>query len=114
MTRDAVRNVAKGQIWSGAAAKANGLVDKLGGLLTAVEVLRPLAKIAPDALVSVEQYPSSSDKIQAAINRLMGVDDSASLSSPLARLLRIAGPLLAAIDAADGPAPDERLRAPLP
>ena len=114
MTREAVRAVAKGQIWSGAAAKANGLVDKLGGLLTAVDLLRPLAKIGPDALVSVEQYPNNGDQLQAAINRLLGIDNRAELALPLARLLRIAGPLLIAIDEATGPAPDERLRAPLP
>ena len=40
-----------------AEAKQNGLVDQLGGLMTAVDLLRPLAKIAPDAQVSVEPYP---------------------------------------------------------
>ncbi len=114
MNKDAVRAVAKGQIWSGAAAKANGLVDKLGGLLTAVDLLRPLAKIGPDALVSIEQYPNQGDRLQAAIDRLLGTSSSAEIASPLARLLRIAGPLLLTIDEATGPTRDERLRAPLP
>jgi protease-4 len=114
MTKEAVRAVAKGQIWSGLAAKENGLVDKLGGLLTAVDLLRPLAKIGPDAAVSIEQYPNKSDRLQAAIGRLLGTGADAELAMPLTRFLRIAGPLLSAIDAATGPSSDERLRAPLP
>jgi protease IV len=114
MSKEAVRAVAKGQIWSGAAAKENGLVDKLGGLLTAVEVLRPLAKIGPDAPVALEQYPGNIDRLRAAINRFLGIDGNSELSAPLTRFLKLAGPLLSAIDAATGPAPDERLRAPLP
>jgi protease IV len=114
MSKAAVRAVAKGQIWSGTAAKENGLVDKLGGLLTAVELLRPLAKIGPDAPVVLEQYPNNNDRLQAAINRLLGIGGNAEVASPLTRFLRLAGPLLSAIDAAAGPTPDERLRAPLP
>src|SRR5262249_19333019 len=94
MNKDAVRAVAKGQVWSGAAARQNGLVDKMGGLLTAVAVLRPLAKIGPDAQVLVEEYPSSNDRIQAAIAKLLGVDSTNLLSPSLVRLLKVAGPLL--------------------
>ena len=114
MSKEAVRAVAKGQIWSGMAAKENGLVDKLGGLLTAVELLRPLAKIGPGAPVALEQYPNKTDRLQAAIAHLLGIGSNAELASPLTRFLRIAGPLLSAIDGAIGSAPDERLRAPLP
>ncbi|HYL59070.1 MAG TPA: signal peptide peptidase SppA, partial [Candidatus Acidoferrales bacterium] len=38
--------IAKGRIWSGLAAKANGLVDEIGGLGKAVEIARTRAKIA--------------------------------------------------------------------
>ena len=98
MSKEAVEAVAKGQVWSGAAAKQNGLVDQLGGLMTAVDLLRPLAKIAPDAQVSIEPYPNSADKLQAAIARLMGTGADAETSVSLTRLLRVAGPLLTALD----------------
>ena len=114
MSKDAVRAVAKGQIWSGTAAKQNGLVDKLGGLMTAVEVLRPLAKIGPDEAVRIEPYPNPSERIQAVIAKLLGVESTSVLSPSMLRLLKIAGPLLNAIDIATNPAADERLRAPLP
>src|SRR5262249_15577936 len=114
MTGDAVEAVAKGQVWSGSAAKQNGLVDQLGGLMTAVAVLRPLAKIAPDAQVSLEKYPATSDQLQAFFARLMGKGDDAQNSASLARLLRVAGPLIQALDIATRPTADERLRAPVP
>src|SRR5260370_6487584 len=46
---DAVRAeaVARGRIWSGLAAQANGLVDALGGMARAIELAREKAKIAP-------------------------------------------------------------------
>ncbi len=114
MSADAIEAVAKGQVWSGTAAKQNGLVDQLGGLMTAIDVLRPLAKIAPDAQISIEKYPAASDRLQAVIARLMGAGDDAQNSAALARLLRVAGPLIQALDIATRPAADERLRAPVP
>jgi protease-4 len=39
--------VARGRVWSGAAAAANGLVDELGGMARAVEVAREKARLAP-------------------------------------------------------------------
>jgi len=114
LSKQAVEAVAKGQVWSGAAAKQNGLVDRLGGLMTAVELLRPLAKIAPDTQVAIEPYPSKSDRLQAAIARLLGTSNDTESTASLTRLLRLAGPLLSALDVATNPAADERLRAPLP
>ena len=38
LTPDKVEEVAKGQIWSGADAKARGLVDELGGLAMAIKL----------------------------------------------------------------------------
>ena len=39
--------VARGRVWSGAAAAGNGLVDELGGLERAVELAREKAKLEP-------------------------------------------------------------------
>jgi protease-4 len=52
--------VAKGRVWSGAAAKERGLVDELGGLAKAVEVARDRAGIKPaeaHELCPVPRYP---------------------------------------------------------
>jgi len=56
LTREEVLHVAEGRVWTGEAAASNGLVDRLGGLETAIEEVRALggeaAKQADIALVS--------------------------------------------------------------
>ena len=49
MTRDAVHEVAKGRVWTGADAANIGLVDTLGGLRDAVRVARERAGLPTDA-----------------------------------------------------------------
>ena len=44
----------------------------------------------------------------------MGTSNDTQNAASLTRLLRLAGPLLSALDVATNPAADERLRAPLP
>jgi signal peptide peptidase SppA len=39
--------VARGRVWSGTAASANGLVDTLGGMSRAIELAREKARLAP-------------------------------------------------------------------
>ncbi len=48
LDRDAVRDVAQGQIWSGSDALERGLVDELGGLRTAVSAALAAAGYSPD------------------------------------------------------------------
>src|SRR5262249_9797499 len=57
MPADRVRAVAKGQVWSGADARANGLVDELGGYMTALKLARAAAHIADDAPVDLVEFP---------------------------------------------------------
>ncbi len=52
-----VREVAKGRVWSGADAKARGLVDTLGGFWTAVGEAKKLAKIDAGERVTFVTYP---------------------------------------------------------
>jgi len=49
MTRDAVHEVARGRVWTGADAAERGLVDELGGLRRAVEIARERSGLPPDA-----------------------------------------------------------------
>src|ERR1019366_4112991 len=51
MTSDAVREVARGRVWTGADALERGLVDELGGLRRAAEIARERAGLAPGAPV---------------------------------------------------------------
>ncbi len=55
MERDAVHEIAQGRVWTGADAKARGLVDEIGGLEQALAEARTLAGV--DAGVELEVYP---------------------------------------------------------
>ena len=52
-----IEPIAQGRVWMGDQAKANGLVDELGGLDRAVEMVRQKAGIAASAKVSLVLYP---------------------------------------------------------
>lgn len=57
---EAVEQVARGRVWTGADALERGLVDELGGLRTAIKRAKALAGIDQDTRVEVENLPSSS------------------------------------------------------
>ncbi|QDH79934.1 signal peptide peptidase SppA [Echinicola soli] len=48
MSKDAVKEVASGRVWSGLQAKENGLVDVLGGLDDAIQIAASKANIGED------------------------------------------------------------------
>jgi protease-4 len=56
MTEEQVEAVAQGRVWTGLAAKENGLIDRIGGLEDAVMIARELAGISPDDQVDVQEY----------------------------------------------------------
>ncbi|GLU46687.1 signal peptide peptidase SppA [Nocardiopsis ansamitocini] len=102
MTREQVHEVARGRVWTGKDALANGLVDRLGGLETAVRLARDkggLARLAP-----VRHYPrpnplerlipaeSSEDRTAVAGVRLNAWGPLAEVSARLG--LPAAGPLV--------------------
>ncbi len=49
MTAERMHELAKGRVWTGADAKANGLVDELGGLYKAAEIARVRSGLPADA-----------------------------------------------------------------
>ena len=49
--------VARGRIWSGEQAKANGLIDAIGGYNEAISKAIELSSIDPDKPLKVEFYP---------------------------------------------------------
>jgi ClpP class serine protease len=48
--------LAQGRVWTGVAAKQNGLVDRIGGLHEAIQLARELAKIGLKDEVEVVEY----------------------------------------------------------
>lgn len=55
---EAVNEIARGRVWTGAQGKERGLVDEFGGLDRAVEVAKELAKIPADKGVRRVVYPA--------------------------------------------------------
>jgi protease IV len=54
---DTVEPLAQGRVWLGAQAKQNGLVDELGGLDRAIEMVRDRAKISSSEKITLVTYP---------------------------------------------------------
>jgi len=50
-------SLAQGRVWAGSAAHDAGLVDRLGGLGTALDLLRERLELEPDAPLRLESYP---------------------------------------------------------
>lgn len=52
-----IEPVAQGRVWLGSQAKTRGLVDQLGGLDDAIDLLKKRAKIPADEKVTIVPYP---------------------------------------------------------
>ena len=92
MPADRVRSVAKGQVWSGADAKANGLVDELGGYMTALKLARQAANIADDAPVDVVEFPKVDNSLFGLVERLTEPEPTED-TVRLARLVEMFEPI---------------------
>lgn len=55
---DEIEPLSQGRVWLGSQAKANGLVDELGGLDRAIELVKEKAKIPRSERVSLVTYPA--------------------------------------------------------
>jgi protease-4 len=62
-----ITKLAMGRVWTGRQAKANGLIDELGGLDKAIEVAKELAEIPADQKVSVVHYPKKKGLLQVLL-----------------------------------------------
>jgi len=108
MPVERVHDVAKGQVWTGADAKAKGLVDELGGFATALKLAREAAGLAPDAEVRLVEFPPPPSGLEA-LRKLLDAgaasDGGAGQAATLARLVQIVEPvarvLAPALDGAD-------------
>jgi len=52
-----VKEIAKGRVWTGAQAKEIGLVDELGGFMTALSAAKKLSGIEEDSKVRIKVFP---------------------------------------------------------
>ncbi|HEY2018044.1 MAG TPA: signal peptide peptidase SppA [Bryobacteraceae bacterium] len=79
-----VEPLAQGRVWLGSQAKANGLVDELGGLDTAIDLAKKKAKIPAGEQVTLVMYPPRRNIIDIILKRSQ---EDEVLQSKLAQVL---------------------------
>jgi protease-4 len=67
MSYEQITSLALGRVWTGRQAKANGLIDEVGGLDKAIEVAKELADIPTNKKVTVVHYPKKKGLLQALL-----------------------------------------------
>jgi protease-4 len=77
---DTVEPLAQGRVWLGTQAKQNGLVDELGGLDKAVEMVRDRAKLSSSEKVVLVTYPPKRSIWDILLNKS---DETAQMESLL-------------------------------
>jgi protease-4 len=70
---DKVQAAAKGRVWSGSDARAQGLVDSLGGFWTAADLAAGLGKVSADAMV-FKVYPAPLGVLGSIRRMMSGMD----------------------------------------
>ena len=64
-----VEPLAQGRVWTGAQAKQNGLVDELGGIDRAIELVKQRAKLQASDKIKLVAYPPRKTLLQILTNR---------------------------------------------
>ncbi|RPI13343.1 MAG: signal peptide peptidase SppA [Acidobacteriales bacterium] len=80
-----VEPLAQGRVWLGAQAKRNGLVDEMGGLDRAIELVRGKAKIPRGESVDLVVYPAQRSLVERLLNRSTEARTPAWLGAALKR-----------------------------
>ncbi len=65
MTYNAVDQIARGRVWTGASALKNGLVDSAGSFYTAISLAKKMAGIDADESVRISYYPKEKQLLNA-------------------------------------------------
>ena len=81
---DQIEPLAQGRVWVGAQAKDNGLVDQLGGLDRAIEVLKQQAHMSPSDKVTLVPYPGRRSVLELLLSR---ADPAAEVHMRLEKIL---------------------------
>ncbi|MCX6560482.1 MAG: signal peptide peptidase SppA [Candidatus Aminicenantes bacterium] len=79
-----IDRLGRGRVWTGAQAKARGLVDELGGLSKAIEIAKALAGIGPEEDVRLAVRPGRTSFLGALFGR-RGADARTGLTAEMER-----------------------------
>jgi protease-4 len=80
---DTVEPLAQGRVWLGSQAKQNGLVDELGGLDRAIDMVRDRAKISSSEKIVLVTYPPKRSLWDVLLNRSDETSQVESLVRPI-------------------------------
>jgi protease-4 len=76
-TFEKIEPIAQGRVWSGTDGKANGLVDEMGGLETALSIARAKASIKPGEEVTIVELPRPGlIDMSRLVSKLLGFEES--------------------------------------
>jgi protease-4 len=81
---DQIEPLAQGRVWTGVEAKNNGLIDQLGGLDRAIEVLKQQAHMSPSDRVTLVPYPGRRSVLDLLFSR---ADPTAEVQTRLEKIL---------------------------
>ncbi|MGA2597132.1 MAG: signal peptide peptidase SppA [Bryobacteraceae bacterium] len=81
---DQIEPIAQGRVWTGTQAKQNGLVDQLGGIDTAIDLIRRRANIGDAEKISLVIYPPKRSFLDLLMSR---TDENAAIESKLKPLI---------------------------
>ncbi|GAB3171933.1 signal peptide peptidase SppA [Telluribacter humicola] len=85
MPVERLRELAQGRVWSGVEAKANGLVDVLGGLDEAIQIAAKSAKLT-EGDYRVRFYPEKINPFEDILGKLTGNSEEKVLAKHLGEL----------------------------
>ncbi|MDZ7714157.1 MAG: signal peptide peptidase SppA [Rhodovibrio sp.] len=113
LSPEQVEEAAQGKIWSGADAKARGLVDELGGLQAAIAGAKELAEIPADQPVRVVDRPERPDPLRRLIEGALKGQVESPAAEALGRIARGLQPLVDLIGVLEGRQTERRLESPV-
>jgi protease IV len=82
MPVEKLRAIASGRVWAGSNAKANGLVDELGGIDKAIEVAAQLAKLKKDDY-RVRYLPGKKNVVEELFTKFSGEAEERAVRTQL-------------------------------
>lgn len=94
MSQADVLEVAKGRVWTGEDAKARGLVDELGGMKTAMRLVREALKLEADAPLHLKVFPKEKSLIDMILEKglihALGAGQVMTFADELQPIFRVA------------------------
>lgn len=83
-----IEPIAQGRAWLGSQAKNNGLVDEIGGIDRAIEMVKKKANISPGEAVSLVMYPPRRSILDMILQQ-QSPDPEVQVEARIAQLLKV-------------------------